>query len=87
VLPILEVGVIEVPFNTSSPSSEDPLPLTLLENEGFQWPCSVMAGEGDQLQWLLNGELIPSLNESFVVEVEAVSVICSGRWSPQYWLQ
>lgn len=68
VIPLLDVEVIALPYNVSS-SREDPLHLTFREGEAFQWPCSVTAGEGDQLQWLFNDKVVPSTNESFTVKV------------------
>lgn len=44
-----------------------PLDLTFPEGSGFQWPCSVTAGLGDELQWFFNDRLIASTNESLEV--------------------
>ena len=66
------MDVIEVPFYGSSSSEEG---LSLVEGESFQWSCSVTAGEGDQLQWLFNGEPIPSLNVSSLPTEEEVCYI------------
>lgn len=83
-LPLLEVDIIEVPYNTSS-QPEGPLRLIFQEGGAFQWPCSVTGGLGDQLQWLFNDEVIPEgameIGEALEVNIQVLYCIAQNSAS------
>ena len=59
-LPLLKVTVEEVPvFNHSLPLNQT------FQGESFKWTCAVTAGQGDELLWLHNEEVIPTVNNSY----------------------
>ena len=68
VYPSLEIIPLETP--SLQPGAMSPYYLKPLET--LQWNCSVQAGEGDRLVWLLNGTVIPS---SLVIDTQQVCKI------------
>ena len=68
VYPSLEIIRLETPSLQPGVVS----PYFLEPHETLQWNCSVQAGEGDRLVWLLNGTVIPS---SLVIDTQQVCKI------------
>lgn len=74
VYPSLEIIRLETPSLQPGVVS----PYFLEPHETLQWNCSVQAGEGDRLVWLLNGTVIPS---SLVIDTQQVCKIVKKKRS------
>ena len=60
VYPSLEIVPLVTPPLPSEYVGQDAPTYYLQAGENLQWDCSVLAGEGDRLVWLLNGTVIES---------------------------
>ena len=77
VLPLLNITIIRVPHvdRLQNVTQDDGhVHMTFMQGESFQWPCAVTAGEGDQLQWLLNDSVVNSLSTTGSVPLEVCSI-------------
>ena len=58
----MEIISLETP--SLQPGAMSSSPYLLKSDEMLQWDCSVLAGEGDSLVWLLNGTVIPDIDNT-----------------------